>query len=399
MLKYFFAFLIFYVFPNYTWAQWERHIIDNSGSGADGVKFSDINTDGKLDIVTGWEEGGYTKIYLQPQLENIKKNWPNVLVGNTPSVEDAVFFDVNSDSKIDVVSLTEGRTQKIFVHFNLANDYLNPANWKQEIFPEAKHQMSWMYALPMQVDNKKGVDLIAAGKGENAAIGWYEAPTNPSDLSRWNWHEISKVGWIMSIYKKDMDLDGDEDLVISDRMGELAACRWLENPTIGELQKQPWKNHFIGAKGLEVMFMCMADVDQDGSDEILVAERTENTVRIYSKTDIGWTEKVINLPANTGKAKSIEVGDLNNDDVPDLVVSTNTLNEQKDGLIYLCGTKLSTSSEKDWDSISGVHRAKYDKVELIDLDEDGDLDILICEENYGPDSEGLGVVWYENPNK
>ena len=29
--------------------------------------------------------------------------------------------------------------------------------------------------------------------------------------------------------------------------------------------------------------------------------------------------------------------------------------------------------------------------------DDGDLDVLTCEENFGDNSEGLGVIWYENP--
>jgi hypothetical protein len=33
------------------------------------------------------------------------------------------------------------------------------------------------------------------------------------------------------------------------------------------------------------------------------------------------------------------------------------------------------------------------------MDKDGDLDVLICEENFGDNSRGLGVVWYENPFK
>jgi len=40
-----------------------------------------------------------------------------------------------------------------------------------------------------------------------------------------------------------------------------------------------------------------------------------------------------------------------------------------------------------------------DGVKLTDINGDGDLDVLICEENFGEDSEGLGVIWYENPEK
>ncbi len=35
----------------------------------------------------------------------------------------------------------------------------------------------------------------------------------------------------------------------------------------------------------------------------------------------------------------------------------------------------------------------------MDLDGDGDLDVLTCEEDYGENSAGLGVIWYENPGK
>ena len=37
------------------------------------------------------------------------------------------------------------------------------------------------------------------------------------------------------------------------------------------------------------------------------------------------------------------------------------------------------------------------KVELLCIDLEGDLDVPICEENFGPNSEGTGVIRYENP--
>ncbi|MCA9051673.1 MAG: hypothetical protein KDA89_23205, partial [Planctomycetaceae bacterium] len=37
---------------------WHRHTIDQSSQGADGVRFGDVDGDGRLDLATGWEEGG-----------------------------------------------------------------------------------------------------------------------------------------------------------------------------------------------------------------------------------------------------------------------------------------------------------------------------------------------------
>ena len=66
-MKYILAFLVAVSLSAQAQSTWKMHIIDNASNGADGVKLADINHDGRLDIVTGWEEGGITKLYLQPE--------------------------------------------------------------------------------------------------------------------------------------------------------------------------------------------------------------------------------------------------------------------------------------------------------------------------------------------
>ncbi len=381
---------------------WDVHVIDASSSGADGVKLADINGDGLQDIATGWEEGGITKVYLHPGEEKVKQLWPSVIVGNTPKVEDAVFADMDNDGHLDVVSCTETNSEKIFVHFATSDTWLDPGAWAQQVLPASDGIMKWMYAEPLQVDGQHGIDLVAAGKGEKSEIGWFEAPADAGNLADWTWHSISPVGWIMSILLKDMDEDGDMDIVITDRRLSLQGCRWLENPGPGTRLSSPWQSHLIGGEKLEVMFMTMTDIDLDGVEEAVVAERTNQSILIYKKMNAAatiWSETVIKIPETTGNAKSVEAGDINGDGIPDLVLSTNTEGAAKVGLSWISGADLKSDKDQVWLPISGKHNAKYDKVELTDIDGDGDLDVLICEENYGEDSEGLGVVWYENPFK
>lgn len=64
---------------------WKSHIIDDSSQGADGVKLADVDGDGTLDIAVGWEEGGVTRVYLNPGPKDSKSQWPAVTVGKTPS--------------------------------------------------------------------------------------------------------------------------------------------------------------------------------------------------------------------------------------------------------------------------------------------------------------------------
>jgi hypothetical protein len=53
-------------------------------------------------------------------------------------------------------------------------------------------------------------------------------------------------------------------------------------------------------------------------------------------------------------------------------------------------------SEGEWvaHDISGARGTKYDLIEMIDLDGDGDLDLLTTEE-----TDINGVIWYENPHR
>ena len=45
---------------------WPIHVIDASSRGADGVRLADVNGDRLMDVTTGWEEGGITRVYLHP---------------------------------------------------------------------------------------------------------------------------------------------------------------------------------------------------------------------------------------------------------------------------------------------------------------------------------------------
>ena len=381
-------------------APWLCHIIDDSSRGADGVKLADINGDGLMDIATGWEEGGVTRVYLHPGLAKSKLKWPAVTVGKTPSVEDAVFADLDGDGTLDVVSCSEGRTRKIFVHWapKNRNNLLKPDKWEQALLPDSKkHSQQWMFAWPIQVDGKNGVDLIAGSKGKNAQIGWFEAPKNGRNLAGYRWHPISQAGWIMSIWKRDMDGDGDLDVVVSDRRGSLRGCRWLENPGLGPPQAKPWKSHLMGAGDKEVLSMALSDLDSDGLQDAVVAVRDMKILFLkrLDKTGLKWQTHVISADFNAGNTRAVMVADVNNDKRKDLVFTTWNA-KGKHGVLWL--EYKQTPTEKQWTphQISGAKKGiKYDRIEMLDIDGDGDLDLLTCEEREG--GRGMGVFWYENP--
>jgi len=381
---------------------WKCHIIDDSSKGADGVKLADVNNDGLMDITTGWEEGGITRVYIHPGYSKAKQQWPAVTVGKTPSVEDAVFADLDRDNSMDVISCCEGSAKTVFIQWapRNRNHYLRSDRWRQRPIPSSVGMMRWMFAWPMQVDGKKGVDIIAGGKGRNAQIGWFEVPENPRQLDAFRWHPLSEAGWIMSIWKSDMDGDGDLDIVFSDRKGKLRGCRWVENPGSGPRQYGMWKNHFVGARKKEVLSMVLSDLDKDGLQDIIAAVMPSHIIffRRMSRDGSSWKEYIIHAKFNTGNARAVAVDDINKDGRQDIVLTTWNA-KAKHGVIWLSYQNKATDQSWVPHQVSGDKRGiKYDRIELLDLDGDKDIDILTCEEQEkSRKGKGMGVFWYENP--
>ncbi len=378
---------------------WPRHVIDNSSQGADGVRLADSNRDGRMDIVTGWEEGGRIRVYCNPGSGLSKELWPSVTVGEVGSPEDAVFADIDGDGRLDVVSCCEGKVKTVWVHWRSAQpvSWLEPEAWSTEAIPTTQGAQMWMFSIPMQVDGKNGIDLIAGSKGGNAEIGWLQAPSDPHDLNAWAWHTIYKAGWIMSIFTMDMDSDGDLDVLASDRRGPKRGCLWLENPGEGDALCFPWNEHRIGGADDEVMFMISNDLDGDRLLDIVAATKGENQeilfIRRTSLEPDSWETHRIAMPPNTGSGKGVYIADIDLDGKKDIAFTCEH-SRGKSGVIWL--SYRESPMERDWDAheISGPVGTKFDRIEMLDLDADGDLDLITCEE-----SENLGVIWYENPSK
>lgn len=379
---------------------WRMHTVDASSRGADGVRLADVNGDGLPDITTGWEEGRSVRVYLNPGPKKAKQLWPKVTVGEVRSPEDAVFADVDGDGAVDVVSSCEGRTRSMFVHWapKKPADYLNAKLWKTEVIPASQNRTAWMFALPLQVDGKRGVDLVAGSKNPSAVIGWFESPQNPRSLADWKFHPIYKAAWIMSLFAIDIDGDGDKDIVTSDRKGSKSGCYWLENPGPGKAQSGPWKVHPIGGLKQQVMFMKPCDLNGDKRLDFVVAVSKSGILYLQRTADEKptWKQFSIPMPENMGTGKAVAVGDLDGDGRLDIVLTCEKAGG-KSGVAWLSQPKEKPPSNPNWvrHEISGNKKGvKYDRIELLDLDGDGDLDVLTCEER-----DNLGVIWYENPSK
>jgi hypothetical protein len=373
---------------------WQRHTIDDSSRGADGVRIADVNGDGHPDFTTGWEEGGKVRVYLNPGPEKAKDPWPAVTVGNVKSPEDAVFADLDGDGATDVVSSCEGSTQTVFVHWAppSPSDYLKPDAWTTEAIPTTVKKTRWMFCLPMDIDGKHGIDLILGSKQPNAVVGWLESPGSPRDLSAWKWHPLYEAGWIMSLLKVDLNGDGRDDVLLTDRKGPTRGLVLLEHPGQENVHGQ-WPVRRLGGESHEVMFLDYRNVPDPGW-KIIVSTRDNGLLgfsRYDSKPD-HWNETAVPAAKNTGTMKSVRWIDVDLDDRLDLIYSCENAKGDLSGVVWLESTGDLTTWKRH--EVSGPEGVKFDLLQLLDLDHDGDLDAVTCEER-----ANLGVIWYENPTR
>jgi hypothetical protein len=401
---------------------WPMHLLDpKPPSGADGVKLADVNGDGWPDLVTGFEEGGVSRIYINPGPDKAHQHWQYVELPS-PDVEDAVLVDLDNNGIMDLVTASEGATNKIMFHWAPANpkDYLDASKWQSQTLPVADGLTAWMFVVPTDLDGQHGVDLIVGSKrkagekgDDKAVVGWLRSAENLRDISKWTYYPLTKAGWVMSIEVVDMNGDGQPDILISDRkFSTQTGVRWLENPGKGKKEFfTEWKSHLIGVAGGEPMFLAMADLSGDGRKEIVIPDLYKG-LKIFQKPrasggrwELGAT---VPYPAWAGpRGKAAAVGDIDLDGNPDIVLSFEEEGkvasipyeayqaQGKYSVIWGSFQEKHNLAQVDFQKVSGLKGRKFDLVTLIDLDGDGDLDVLTNDEN--EEGDGLGVVWYENP--
>ncbi len=359
---------------------WKRHVIDDAFRGADGVRLADFDGDGLQDIVTGWEQSGTVRLYLHPGHGQVTAKWPAVTVGKAGSPEDAVPFDFDGDGLLDVVSCHEGKTRQVIVHQNVfgadRTKLIDSDSWRSTPLTQIDGQM-WMFAEPVSLTgNQRG--LAVGSKGGGGSITLLIAPAvDAGSAAGWSVRKLRDAGWIMTLKSLDMDGDGDQDILFSDRKGSRRGVGWLEQPN--DSPTEPWIEHQLGGQNHEVMFIDATD------SRLLVSTRNSVFIDLRRQSDGSWHSEYVSNPPGVPLGKAIKrLSD-------DLIVFTANTAADKQADPKRPGIWL-RDAEQGWSPIDSTTAIKPDRIECLDLDGDGDLDLLTCEER-----KNLGVIWYENP--
>lgn len=406
---------------------WIVHTIDAELEGADGVELFDIDADGDLDTLSGWEESGRVLLHENPGPAHVKQNWKRTDVGGGLSVnkiEDAVFADLNEDGQIDaVVTATENRSEKVGLHWLIDSDAPHATSSWQGEWLDQRLRFLFVKVSVGQIDGKGALDIAVGSKSDSkpARLVWYRAPENPGPANTGDWRgqDIADIEWTDTLQVIDVNADGRNDLLLN-HTNHLA---WYENPGKLEQDDRLWTEHVISDSTGPYLAMCGrpsalrmvvgADISSANPGDP-IAWLVSRQVNDSGEWGGSWQQQAIAstdlLPRDPKRQdyaiKSIACANIDADPLQDIVVSVSGHGHGVFALMNLAdiqgprpqNLRLRTISSARQNSRKGI---KHDDLRLADIDGDGDLDIVTTEENGSLDSwwssRGLGLVWYENP--
>lgn len=210
--------------------------------------------------------------------------------------------------------------------------------------------------------NGDGITDLVVGAA-NGPIVWYQSPT-------WTKRTIANSGGSESgSATGDIDGDGDVDVVVG--------MVWYENVNNG----QSWVAHTLPGGSAGTHDIVVADVNNDGRNDIVMRGETAATVWLFLQGSGGtWT--VLTLNPGVG-LNGLDVADVNGDKALDIVVGGVWI-QNPGGAATNAASWTKRTFTSGWDS--------YAAVKVVDMNGDGHPDIVLSV------SENVGKLsWFEAP--
>lgn len=405
---------------------WNKRTVDSSFDGATSVHAADFDSDGYMDLVgAAWNSD---LVVVWDNVFGTGEHWSGLIVSDTIDAPSAVYSgDIDSDGDIDFACA--GAYEGTISWFE-NTDHLG-TSWTRHVVTS-----SFDGGLSIEVrdvDADGDLDILGASSS-TSDITWWE--NTAGNGSAWSVHNI-EPGYsdACCVHAVDIDSDGDCDVLGSAR--DLNGAAWWRNETIGRDALFSTENLIDGSFAL-AYGIDAADMDADGDLDILGAAWQDYEVNWWENTDgLGTVWVVHNLENGMFNACDVEAADMDADGDLDVVALaaggpkilnwyenidgqalTWTEHEIEDNYSYALDIDvLDMDCDGDPDVICAgrnndrltwmenrldeglswyQHIIAYDvieptAIEAVDLDRDGDPDILCA-------SEGHFMAWWENDN-
>ena len=331
--------------------KWQRHLIGTLDNRGTHIVYGDFNNDGKTDVAAA------NSWFKNPG--KIDKPWQKKSIGK-PMHNVAIAKDFNNDGKVDLFG-TEGIASK-------AN---NSLVWAENKGSEFKVHSN--IETDGTGDFLQGIDFLTAS--QQVILSWHNAggglhavqiPTKP-EIQQWPFTTLSTATQSEDLSVGDIDNDGDEDI--------LQGTQYLRNngDTFNKVSIGT-----IADLGINAMpdRNDLADINGDGLlDAVIALEKGTHLLWFEQKSPTQWNRHIITTDL-MGQGFSMDVADFDNDGDPDIVVGEHRGNPNNRVIIFENKNNGQLWNQIVIDSGSSKEIDHHDGTQAIDIDHDGDLDII-----------------------
>ncbi|MBK7951685.1 MAG: VCBS repeat-containing protein [Deltaproteobacteria bacterium] len=297
---------------------------------------------------------------------------PRVVTTLADFVEAVFASDLDGDGDMDVLSASVANDE---IAWYANTDGLGSFGPKQTISTLADGPQTLISA---DVDGDGDFDVLSASATDDE-IAWYE---NTNGAGSFGPQRIisTLADFPFAIATADVDGDGDVDVLSASRLDDEIA--WYEN-TDGAGSFGP--QQIISTLADSARSVFAADVDGDGDVDVLSASLIDDEIAWYANTDGAGSfgpQQIITTLADA--ARSVSAADLDGDGDVDVLSAS----ENDDEIAWYANTDGLGSFGPQQIITTLADRAQ--SVVAVDMDGDGDLDVLSSSVATGP------IAWYEN---